>query len=110
MLYHYVHRLMAKDFLVRSDASFARIIRLYYLSMDHAEVYNCLRLLYAQTGINPANSALCSVIREFYSRPRTLKQMARIVINKCVGGRPAPVAAKLPLPPALREYVMNFEP
>lgn len=89
---------------------FARIIRLYYMAMRHDPLYACLRLLYEQTGMNPNKSALCNVIRELCFKPRTLKQIARVVIYNSVGQRPALVVNKLPLPSALKEYLLNFEP
>ena len=51
-----------------------------------------------------------SCLREVCSKPRTLKQMARVVIYNAVGQRPAIEVNKLPLPTALREYLLNFEP
>ena len=54
--------------------------------------------------------ALHSCLREVCSKPRTLKQMARVVIYNAVGQRPAIEVNKLPLPTALREYLLNFEP
>lgn len=92
------------------EQHFARIIRLYYLTMSHKPLYACLRVLFAQTGMNPNNSALHSCLREVCSKPRTLKQMARVVIYNAVGQRPAIEVNKLPLPTALREYLLNFEP
>ena len=92
---------------------FARIIRLYYLTMSHTPLYSCLRVLFAQTGTNPASSALHSCLRELCSKPRTLKQMSRVVIYNAVrqrGQRPASEVNKLRLPTALREYLLNFEP
>jgi hypothetical protein len=112
VLYHYVQLLMRKDQLWINDPDqyFARIIRLYYLVMKHAEVYACLRVLYAQTGMTPTKTALCSVIRDLYSKPRTLKQLCRVVIYNSIRQRPAFNANKLPLPPSLRDYLLNFEP
>ncbi len=78
--------------------------------MNHAEVYACLKLLYAQTGMALTHKALCNVIRDFYSKPRSLKQSARIVIYNTIRQRPAQHASKLPLPQALREYILNMEP
>ena len=103
---------MAKDNLCNSDPAqcFASIIRLYYLCMDHQEVYACLKVLQAQTGMNPSKSTLCNVIKELCSRPRTLKQMTRFAIYHSIGMKPAVTASKLPLPPALREYIVSFEP
>ena len=42
--------------------------------------------------------------------PRTLKQLARIVIYDRIDRKPSVYANKLPLPPVLKEYVLNFEP
>lgn len=111
VLYHFIQILMNKDFLCHDpDQVFGRIVSLYHLSMSHRELYGCLKILYAQTGMNPNMSALCSVIREKHSKPRTLKQMARIVIYNAIDQKPALNASKLPLPPTLRNYIMNFEP
>ncbi len=82
----------------------------FFQVMNHAEVYACLRLLFAQTGMAPTRTALCNVIREFYAKPRSLKQSARVVIYNTIRQRPAIYANKLPLPQALREYLLNMEP
>ena len=93
------------------EMHFARIIRLYYMVMYHTPLYACLKLLYAQQNPNnPNKSALYNVIRDLCAKPRTLKQMSRVVIYNAVGQRPALTVNKLPLPPALREYVLSFEP
>ena len=90
---------------------FARIIRLYYMVMYHVPLYSCLKLLYAHLNPNnPNKSALYNVIRDLCSKPRTLKQMSRVIIYNAVGQRPALTVNKLPLPTALREYVLSFEP
>ena len=112
IIYYYVHLLMKKNQLWINDPEcyFARILRLYYFAMNHAEVYACLRVLLAQTGMNPTKTALFSVIRDLHSKPRTLKQLARISIYNAIGQKPAFYANKLPLPPSLREYLVSFEP
>ena len=90
---------------------FARIIRLYYMVMYHIPLYSCLKILYAHLNPNnPNKSALYNVIRDLCSKPRTLKQMSRVIIYNAVGQRPALTVNKLPLPTALREYVLSFEP
>merc|ERR1711953_593723 len=112
IIYQYVQLLMKKDQLWINDPDcyFARILRLYYFAMNHAEVYACLRVLLAQTGCNPTKTALFSAIRDLHSKPRTLKQLTRISIYNAIGQKPAFYANKLPLPPSLREYLVSFEP
>ena len=104
---------MKKDQLWVNDPGelyFAKILRLYYFAMNHAELYACLRMLHAQTGMTPTKTALFSVIRDLYGKPRTLKQLARITIYNAISQKPAIDANKLPLPASLREYLINFEP
>ena len=112
VLYQFVQLLMKKDKLWCNDTSlcFGRLIRLYFMAMNHTEVYACLRVLYAQTGMTPTKSPICNVIRDFYNKPRTLKQMTRVVIYNAVGQRPALRVSKLPLPASLKEYLLSFEP
>lgn len=101
---------MIKEYVPPLFQGFARIIRLYHLTMAHDELYTCLNILHAQTGMSPTKSDLRSVIKALNSQPRTLKQMARVVIYSCIDRRPAIYASKLPLPSALKDYVLNFEP
>ncbi|XP_040583761.1 uncharacterized protein [Lepeophtheirus salmonis] len=109
----FVRLLITKEHLCSKDGDqdhFARILRLYYFTMNHAELYSSLKVLYAQTGMIPMKSSLGQVIKELYSKPRTLKQMTRVIIYNHIGQKPALNANKLPLPPALREYILSFEP
>ena len=112
VLYQYIQLLMIRDKLWLNDPEqcFSRLIRLYYLSMNHQELYACLRVLYAQTGMTPAMSPLCNAIRDLYFKPRTLKQLARVVIYNAISQQPALKSNRLPLPPALQKYVASFEP
>ena len=112
VIYQYVQQLMKKDQLWVNDQDlhFARILRLYYFAMNHAEIYACLRMLHAQTGMTPTKTALFSVIRDLYCKPRTLKQLVRITIYNAIKQKPAINANKLPLPASLRDYLINLEP
>jgi hypothetical protein len=58
----------------------------------------------------PVRSGLCSVIKELYSSPRSLKQMCRVAIHNAVGQKSGMHVNKLPLPVPLKEYILNFEP
>ena len=76
MLFHFVQLIMNKSHLMQDpEHSYLNVIRLYYAVMDHKELYDCLKVLYAQTGMIPTKTALCSDIRDFYLQPRTLKQV-----------------------------------
>ena len=50
------------------DNSISRLIRLYFLSMKHKELFHCLKILSTQLSINPQRScqALYTHIRDTY--------------------------------------------
>ncbi|XP_063218907.1 ankyrin-3 [Bacillus rossius redtenbacheri] len=113
VLYYYVFLICRKENLLTDPQQhFARIIMLYYLCMNHQELFSCLRILYTQqTGLVPVRgSALCNLVRELLSRPRSLKQICRVSVYQALGRKPGLHINKLPLPASLRDYVLNFEP
>merc|ERR1719369_2634718 len=113
VLFHYAQTLVNKDQLMADpEQSFARLIHLYYMSMKHKEVYNCLKVLSAQLSISSTKACqtLYAVIKDMNTKPRTLKQMCRVVVYNSVNQRPATTVAKLPLPRTLQDYILNFEP
>lgn len=83
---------------------------LYYMAMEHRPLYACLKLLYTQAGLVPMRSALCRLIRQLYTQPRTLKQMCRVTVYNAVGRCIALSVNKLPLPGPLKDYLLNFDP
>jgi hypothetical protein len=72
VLYHYVQRLMAKDNLCHVGTAgdparhFARIIRLYYLAMDHKQVNKTFPLPFIYI-FNPSNLAFLAVLSNYYN-------------------------------------------
>lgn len=113
VLYHYVILVSQKDDLaLDSQQRFSPLVWLYALSMGHRELYTTLSaLLRAQeAGVIPVRAtALCCLLKELNSRPRTLKQIVRNVIYRSVDRQPGLVVSKLPLPNSLKEYILNFE-
>jgi len=102
--------LRREELLLDPEQRYARIITLYYMAMEHRPLYACLKILYTQAGLVPMRSALCRLIRQLYTHPRTLKQMCRVEIYNAVGRCSALSVNKLPLPGPLKEYILNFEP
>ncbi|CAL8108849.1 unnamed protein product [Orchesella dallaii] len=110
VLYYYIQWLCRKEHLLLDpEKRFARIIRLYSMCMDHKELYSCLKVLYTQSAIVPVRTSLCCTLKELYSSPRTLLQQCRVVIYKQLNRAPAKYINKLPLPPPLIKYLLNFE-
>lgn len=111
VLYYYVQAILRREeLLLDPEQRYARIIMLYYMAMEHRPLYACLKLLYTQAGLVPMRSALCRLIRQLYTQPRTLKQMCRVTVYNAVGRCSALSVNKLPLPGPLKEYLLNFDP
>uniref|UniRef100_A0A1B6E5F5 SOCS box domain-containing protein n=1 Tax=Clastoptera arizonana TaxID=38151 RepID=A0A1B6E5F5_9HEMI len=114
ILYHYAIMVSRKDDLMSDcEQRFASLFWLYYLSMSHKEVYLTLGALLRamEAGVIPVRAtALCSLIKELYSKPRTLKQIVRHVIYKSMDCKPGLYVNKLPLPNSLKDYLLNFDP
>lgn len=101
------------DLMADPEQRFSSLLWLYYLSMSHKEVYATLGALLRamEAGVIPVRAtALCSLIKELHSKPRTLKQIVRHVIYKSMDRKPGLYVSKLQLPNSLKEYLLNFDP
>lgn len=114
ILFYYIILITKKEFLL-TDAkqTFARIIYLFYFSMAHEPLYNCLKCLhnfYVAQVPNRSTENLIALITSLYRKPRTLKQICRQTVYKQLNNKLAQNINKLNLPGPLKEYVLNFEP
>lgn len=113
VLYYYISLVMKKEsVLTDPNMNFAKIVHLFYFTMEHEPLYACLKSLYTQYIAQvPVKSTenLVTLIKDLYKVPRTLKQIARLSIYKSIGRKPAVNLGKLNLPPPLKEYILNFE-
>lgn len=113
ILYYYISLITKKEFILTDpNMNFAKIIYLFYFSMEHKPLYACLKSLYTQCIAQvPAKSTenLVMLIKDLCRQPRTLKQIARYKIYRCIGRKPAFNVSKLKLPSSLKEYILNFE-
>lgn len=114
VLYYYVITICTKEEIMMDPAqNFVDIITLLYLCMDHGPLFSCLKVIFTalHSGIiSVRGTALLNVIRELHATPRSLKQISRISIYRALKRCPGVHANKLPLPPALKDYLLNFEP
>jgi hypothetical protein len=114
----YVQWLLKKGdpFLCTNDDAadhYLRLVNLYYSSMNHTDLYRCLRALHNITSLAPATkgtASLASRLRSLLSAPRSLKQNCRVVIYKALNRKPGLYASRLPLPTSLKEYLCALDP
>lgn len=114
ILFYYIILISKKEFLLTdSKQTFARIIYLFYYSMSHEPLYNCLKCLhnfYVAQVPNRSTESLIALISKLYRRPRSLKQICRQTVYRSLNNKLAQNINKLNLPGPLKEYVLNFEP
>ena len=114
ILFYYIILITKKEFILTDPKqTYARIIYLFYYSMAHEPLYNCLKCLhnfYVAQVPNRSTESLITLITNLYRKPRSLKQICRQRVYKCLNNKLAQNVNKLNLPGPLKEYVLNFEP
>lgn len=113
LLFYYIVLITKKEFIINDpELNFTHIIHLFYATMQHDALYNCLKSLhnfYVAQVPSKKTEQLITVISSLYRRPRTLKQLSRLTIYECLNRKLAQNINKLKLPSLLKEYVLNFE-
>lgn len=113
ILFYYNMLITKKEFLLTDPLStYIKIIYLFYYSMQHEPLYNCMKSLhnlYIAQVPNKITEGLIQTITTLYKRPRTLKQMCRVSIHESLNKKLAQNINRLNLPPPLKEYMLNFE-
>lgn len=114
ILFYYIILIMKKEFLLLDSAQiYTKIIYLFYFTMNHEPLFNCLKCLhnfYMAQIPNKSTENLMTLIAKLYRKPRTLKQISRQAIYSSLNNKLAQNISKLNLPGPLKEYVLNFEP
>ncbi|XP_055619491.1 ankyrin-3 isoform X2 [Toxorhynchites rutilus septentrionalis] len=113
LLFYYIMLITRKEFiLLDREQTYQRIIHLFYYSMKHDTLFNCLKSLHnlfiAQVP-NKSIDNLRHLIITLYKKPRSLKQLSRVCIYNNLNKKLAPSINRLNLPLPLKEYVLNFE-
>ncbi|XP_053672962.1 ankyrin-3 isoform X2 [Anopheles nili] len=113
LLFYYIMLITRKEFiLLDREQTYQRIILLFYYSMKHEPLFNCLKtlhnLLIAQVPHRSIDN-LRHLIITLYKKPRSLKQLCRVCIYNSLDKKLAPNISRLNLPGPLKEYVMNFD-
>lgn len=113
LLFYFIMLIMRKEFiLLDPEQTYTRIIYLFYLSMKHEPLYNCLRSLHNLFIVQVPNRSienLSTIISTLYKKPRTLKQICRVCIYEHFNRKLAQNINQLHLPPPLKDYMLNFD-
>lgn len=113
ILFYYIVLITKKEFVLsETPFTYPNVIQLFYYTMDHDPLYNCLKSLhdfYMAQVPSKLTEQLIALITSLYRKPRSLKQICRHRIFKSVNNRLALNVNKLNLPAPMRDYVLNFE-
>lgn len=112
LLFYFLMLISKKDFvLLDPEQTYLRIVQLLYQTMEHRQLYNCLRNLnnmYLTQVPNKQQEGLVAYVCKAYREPRTLKESCRNRIYQAVNHRLAQSINQLNLPSPLKEYLLNF--
>lgn len=91
-----------------------RVLMLFYNSMGHRALYQCLNAATFMSRFDPECDRMPSrvftqVVKKLSSRPRSLKQNARVAIYRALGRQLCFGVAQLPLPNQLKSYLLDVE-
>lgn len=113
LLFYYITLTTKKEFLLTDpELTYVKIIYLLYYSMQHEPLYNCMKSLhnlYIAQVPNKSTENLITLITSLYKKPRTLKQMCRVIIYESLNKKLAQNINRLNLPGPLKDYVLNFD-
>lgn len=99
-----------RPLLTSPEAS--KLLILFYHSMDHRALYECLNTAKFLARFDPhraPSGSFLKLVMDLSSQPRSLSQIARVSIYKSLHRRVAQSVPQLPLPAALKKYLLSFE-
>lgn len=108
---HYIHGVKEFESLF-ADGHAQELLLLFYKTMDHKVLYECLNTARFMTRFHPLGATgkhFLSMLTSLTENPRSLKQMSRVVIYKSLDRQLARGVNKLPLPDPLKDYLLEVE-
>jgi ankyrin repeat protein len=89
-----------------------KLLMLFYNSMDHNALYQCMNTAKFLSRFDPNRAPTAQILQQvtkLSSRPRSLKHNARVTIYKAMDRQLNLGVPQLPLPTAIKEYLVNIE-
>ena len=108
---HYIHEVKEIQAIFENGHA-EELLMLFYKSMDHKVLYECLSTACFMTRFHPQGATgqnFLSLLNRMMEQPRSLKQMARVTIYKAVDRKLMASIDQLPLPRALKKYLLDIE-
>ena len=110
-VHHYMYHIQDINSLFEGGHA-ERLLLLFYNSMDHVPLYQCLSAAKIMSRFDPDRTptyGFMKMVSGLSSQPRSLKQIARVTIYKAMHRQLMVRTHDLPLPGALQRYIVNVE-
>lgn len=108
---HFIHEIKELQAIFENGLA-EELLFLFYKTMDHKVLYDCLSTAIFMARFHPMGATgknFLSLLNEMSENPRSLKQMCRVSIYKAVRRNIATSVDELPLPRAMKQYLLNIE-
>ena len=110
-LSHYIHEVKELQ-TIFDNGSAEELLLLFYKTMDHKILFECLAAACFMARFHPLGAtgqSFLAILNSMTDRPRSLKQIARVSIYKSLNRNLATKVDLLPLPKALKSYLLEIE-
>lgn len=110
-LSHYIHEVKELQAIL-DNGSAEELLLLFYKTMDHKVLFECLATACFMARFHPLGAtgqSFLAILNSMTDRPRTLRQIARVSIYKSIDRQIATKVELLPLPKALKTYLLEIE-
>ena len=102
---------------VNDGFCYRQLFEVFYCQVDHYTLQDVISMVSEQfMSMHGATNCACGACDNFRcllsdanDKPRSLKQLCRLVIYDALKGKVAPNISHLPLPLALKDYIMSFD-
>lgn len=108
---HYIHEIKELQAIFEHGHA-EELLLLFYKTMDHKVLHDCLSTASFMARFHPMGATgktFLSLLNELADNPRSLKQMCRVSIYKAVGRKLTTSVDQLPLPKAMKQYLLDIE-
>ena len=102
---HYIHEVQQMDNAF-SNGNAQELLMLFYNTMSHDVLYNCLMSRLHPLGAT--GKTFLKMLNNLGENPRSLKQIARVVIYKSIDRQTVQNVHRLPLPTLLKNYLIEI--
>ena len=108
---HYIHDVKELHAIFENGHA-EQLLMLFYKTMDHKILYDCLTTACFMARFHPLGATgrdFLAVLNRLTEQPRSLKQIARVAIYKAVNRKLTSTIYQLPLPNAMKRYLLEIE-